>query len=67
LAAECADAGQELLDALHDSHDRMEQSKINAIKTALTMVWSRDKLESLQQRLFELRDELMFVVALNLR
>ena len=67
VADQCIEIAAQLLRALDGFDPKNLDSKIEAIRIALRALWKKGKLESLNQRLIELREQLMLVVLLNLR
>lgn len=68
VATECADIAATLLEVLRD-FDLPDggYSRLKKIRVGVKAVWNGEKLETLQQKLKDLRDQLMFVILLDLR
>lgn len=68
VATECADIAATLLEALRDFDlPGGGYSRLKKIRVGVKAVWNGEKLETLQQKLKDLRDQLMFVILLDLR
>lgn len=68
MATECAEVAAALKKALGDSQLLgASASARKKIAASIRAVYNREKLETLQEKLKGLRDQLVFVILLNLR
>jgi hypothetical protein len=72
IATECTTSAITLLDAMRGFQipkivDKKWLEKLPILKAAVKSVWNRDKLETLQGKLKASREELLFMIVLDLR
>jgi len=63
----CIDISIELQRVLDKLNPDNTHSKIKTVWMALKVVWEKGNIDSLEQRLLEQREQLMFVILLSLR
>jgi len=64
---DCDDISTLLLKSLKYIDPKAEGSKMDTLRAAVKTVWRKDKVETLQQRLSALREQLMLDVLINIR
>ena len=67
VADECLKVSTALLRALAGFDPKDPNSPLEAARVALKAMWKKGKIDSLKQRLDAMREQLMFVVLMNIR
>jgi len=67
LASGCKDVAEELITAVQKLKIEGKSGKWNSFRTALKALWSEDKIDSIQQRLNKLRQELVVHILVSFR